>query len=122
MQNTITEPVMTYNFFLTVILIPVGLLVLGAYIKRLFTKYEKTTEHLEKEKEKNLEEWRERFSKSLCAVKTTVDEIKDSMHGKVDWTKHDEIHREIVNNRERIGVIEIKTENLEDRVCKLEEG
>lgn len=114
-------PGLTWNLVLTAVLIPIGLIVLGAYIKKLFKTSEKNQDLLDDEKKKNLTEWQTRISNSLCAVKITVDEIKEGLHDKVSWNKYNEIKEEVIRDSSRIGIIEVKTSVLEDRVCKLED-
>ena len=94
----------TWNLFLTALLVPGSTLALKQYLDRKDKKREvkeleiaKLTEEKEALKEKSLTEWRDSYTKSLstlsttlCSVKTTVEEMKESAHQKVNL---DECHR-----------------------------
>jgi hypothetical protein len=85
-------PVLTWNLFLTAILIPVGLFLLYEAIKRQFKQRDAKDEEiakleLEKDvlKEQNIKEWRDRFSTTQCAIKNKLDDMTEVLNQKVSW-------------------------------------
>jgi hypothetical protein len=98
----ITEPVLTWNLFLTAFFIPLCLLLLWGAIKRQFKERDKKDEKIaalleerEEVKESAIHEWRDRFDKNLCAVKLTVEGIREEMHTKVTFSICDDREREM---------------------------
>lgn len=110
------EPILTWNLFLTAILVPVGLYILGVVLKniinRSFSQFYKGWEKYEEEREKNIKEkqedyrmWREKVSKSLTLLTTklpdliTSDECSDM---------HSEIYTKLNDHGERIVALETR--------------
>lgn len=94
---------MTWNLFLTVFLVPLCVGLLGMYFKRSMDDHsrarDKKDERIEillkekdLEKERSLNEWRQRYTdtqndiKSVqCAIKNKLDEIGKDLQEKVPW-------------------------------------
>jgi len=95
------QPIMTWNLFVTVIIVPISIVILGWWLNRLDKKREQR-EHLrekyreEKEKErlllleenrvlreKELNDWRDRYANTQCTIKNTLDKIVQSLNAKV---------------------------------------
>lgn len=91
---------LTWNLFLTAVLVPGCFFALKINLhsmeKRRLDREEKLAKALaetERLKEEAILEWRKNYttaldngSRTMCSIKTTVDEIKKSLHDKVDWT------------------------------------
>jgi hypothetical protein len=105
-----TEPIYwTWNFFLTAVLVPLGLGLLWIAIKRQFTERDKKDEKIaalltdkDDQKEKSIIEWKNNVTNKLCEIRVKLDDITEVMHDKVDWThcnkemdRHDDRIREI---------------------------
>lgn len=114
------EPVLTWNLFLTAVLVPVGLLILGAAIKgfinRGFTqfqkgwdKYEEERESNRKEKERDLHEWRDDVAKSLTLLTTRLPRL--ITQDECD-TMHQEIFVKLDNHGNRITALETKCDMI----------
>lgn len=112
------EPLMTWNLFLTLFLVPFCVWGLGYWIslndrkkaKEQDEKDRKLAEAIravEIQKEKELQAWRSNFQETLCGVKKSVDIIKDSVNNKVDYEhcgrSHAVIKQDIDHLRDLIG-------------------
>lgn len=115
------EPVVTWNLFLTAVLVPLSVGVLGFVAKRWITAARDGWEKYESEKQKNQEEWKARISGTLCQVKTNVDDIKYKLTEKVGWDKHDEMSRQIHDMNERLAVNEVGLEDMKE-TCRRHHG
>lgn len=116
----IAEPVLTWNLFLTALLVPLGLIVLGAVVKGFINrgfsqfqkgwdKYEEEKESNRKEKERDLVSWRDEVSKSLILLTTKLPILRtqdqcDEVHG--------DIHDMMNDHESRIVVLETKVGDL----------
>ena len=90
---------LTWNLFLTAVLVPGCFFALKVSLhnmeKRRLDREEKLADALaetERLKEAAIQEWRKHYttaldngSSTMCSIKRTVDEIKTSLHDKVDW-------------------------------------
>jgi signal transduction histidine kinase len=87
-----SEPIITWNLFLTAFLVPLGLLLLGMWINRQFkTRDEKDLEiknllnKKDDEKEKAIIEWKSSVTQTLCDIKTKVEILGGALYDKVTW-------------------------------------
>jgi hypothetical protein len=96
----------TWNFFLTVFLVPLGLGLLWIAIKRQFTTRDKKDEAISKlleereaEKEAHIRERWATFQQTQCAIKEKLDDVSKDLNNKVDWAfchdKETEISRKL---------------------------
>lgn len=110
------EPVVTWNLFLTAVLVPLGIVLLGAVVKgfisRGFSQFQKGWDKFEEERERNraerereLLEWRGDVAKSLTLLTTklprliTQDECDDM---------HQDIFGRLDNHGNRITALETR--------------
>jgi hypothetical protein len=99
-MQPLQEPLMTWNFFLTLLLMPLCVVLLGSYINQKMKKYNeekndkdntiaKLLTDKEAKKEAEIREWRETYTRNQCEIKIAVADIRESLHkmdnGKVDW-------------------------------------
>lgn len=84
------EPVMTWNLFLTLFLVPVSVSALGIYMRWMLHKRDMKDEQIEllkskliEEKEKSSDEWRQNHQEVLCRVKQTLDALLKNLQQKV---------------------------------------
>lgn len=106
-----TEPLMTWNLFLTLFLVPVCMAALGmcinrwikqsdarrdrkeadniAYREKKEAEIAKLLAAKEEQKEKEILSWRKTYTDNQCAIKNAVTEIGEKIHqidkDKVDW-------------------------------------
>jgi len=99
-------PVLTWNLFLTLFLVPFCVAMLYGAIKRLFIKRDadvaKIAELLaEKQfmKDESLDVWRGGFTTLLNQIKERVDCIAEELHNRVTYTDCKERERELRENR-----------------------
>jgi hypothetical protein len=108
------EPFVTWNLFVTLLLMPLCVAILGMWIKRQFelsdqrkrAEGEKIAQLLaEKEsmKEDAIKERWATYSATLCAIKETVEGIKEDMHKKVTWEHCDSEHDKIDERLRSVG-------------------
>lgn len=90
-EVTVQEPVVTWNLFLTAVLVPISVTLLGIFISYKMKKRDEKDdeirllkEELADEKEKAVEEWRKVHQNILCKVKASLDNIEESLGNKVD--------------------------------------
>ena len=113
-----TEPIVTYNLFLTAFLVPLSVSVSYFAIKRQFTERDKKDEQIaqllaerEELKQKSISDWRELFSATQCAIKERLDEVVASLNDKVPWDhcverrKARDIEMKEIEQRLRMGGI-----------------
>lgn len=81
---TAQEPVLTWNLFLTIILIPLSVTLLGSYLKNIMAKHARDREKYEEEKEKHTEEWRTAIGNTICGIKDSLGEMRKEVVQKVE--------------------------------------
>jgi arginyl-tRNA synthetase len=87
-----TEPVLTWNLFVTAFFIPLCLLLLWGAIKRQFKERDKKEEKIsalltekEEAREAAILEWKNSVSKTLCDIKLKLDILGGALYDKVNW-------------------------------------
>jgi hypothetical protein len=104
------EPIFTWNLFWTTIIVPASIVGLGWYLTHLENKRNKKIDERNELMEENkklisdeLISWRTRFANTQCQIKNTVEEIKESLNGKVEVDdcvkRNDDIWAEIKDIR-----------------------
>ena len=83
--------VTTWNMYITPVAVGVSTAVIMIFISRLFKRQDSNDEEIkkllaEKEtlKEQNIQQWRDTYTDTLCAIKNSVDRIETALNGKVD--------------------------------------
>lgn len=107
-------PLLTWNLFVTLVLVPLCVSLLYFGIRRLITKKDKEREEKDKErelkdkkieqllaereqiKEKALKEWQSQFAEVQCSIKRKVEEIAEEIHNRVTW-EHCNTRRDTVD-------------------------
>lgn len=104
-----TEPLITWNLFLTAGIVPLSVMILYGAIVRQFKERDKKDDEIKKlqdEKDKlrqaNLTEWRERFAASQCGIKDKLEEIDDKLNDKVSWKDCRDREAELTRKLERL--------------------
>lgn len=92
-----SEPVLSWNLFLTAILVPTSIFILGIWINRLFKskdakdeRINRLREEIDKKKEMELQSWRADYSQTICYIKQGIQKIQDDMNNRVS---RDDCHR-----------------------------
>lgn len=94
-EVSVQEPVMTWNLFLTIFLVPIcSALTTAAIVGHVNRKYKLQADHaeevavllkrIEEEKLKALLAWQQEHATKICKVKEKVDGIYDELNVKVD--------------------------------------
>lgn len=112
-------PYLTWNLFLTLLLIPIAVFTINLLIKRSFTKFTDGWAKYEELKEKNLEERWERYSSNLCSVKTLVEKLVEKLGDTVSSEDYEVSSSEIFNrlnsHGNRISILETKVCDLRNK-------
>lgn len=122
--KVVQEPVLTWNLFVTGFGMPLGLWLLGVYIKGKIEAKAKVDQSLEAEKAKNLFAWQEHMEKTITqwqegAKERTIgickklDEIRSELAGKRDEHICEKIHADIDKKHDRI---EEKVNHIAEKV------
>ena len=84
------EPILTWNLFLTAILVPGSVFFLGVYFNRVFKRRDQKDEEIkrlsvkiESEREQVIKDWRKSYTENLCSIKHTLNEINEKLTHKV---------------------------------------
>ena len=85
-----SEPVLTWNLFLTLFLVPLSVTLLGIYQGRRLDKQAKGWEAYHAEVKEHQIAWRKATTETLCMVKNTLDNIERDMNKKVSKTDCDD--------------------------------
>ncbi len=119
----IKEPIITWNLFVTGFGMPLGLYILGHYIKLKIEAKSKVDSELEIEKKKSLETWQANMEKTIlqwqegakertAGICKKLDEIKDEVHAKQGIRacekKHDDIDKKHDTLEKKLNHIEEK--------------
>lgn len=113
-MNTISEPVLTWNLFLTLFLAPLSVSLLYFGIKNMFKKQSEAKEkdavlikelliEHDKLKEDTIRERWDRFAKVQCEIKSKVESIEKSIPDKVSWAKCDEWMNKLDERIRKVG-------------------
>ena len=111
--GTIAEPIVTWNLYVSPAITTLGTALTLLFVNRRINQSDKKDERIqnlldarEGEKQKELDEWRRRYTDAQCGIKTAVDDLKESIvkieKGKTDWSHCQERRRE-VDSRLRKG-------------------
>jgi hypothetical protein len=109
----VTEPIVTWNLFLTTFLVPLCVAMLYGAIKRQFLLRDKKDEEISKllekrelEKEFHIRERWDQFTATQCSIKAKLDAMSKDLNNKVDWQfcheKESDISRQIERIEDRI--------------------
>jgi hypothetical protein len=98
----VQEPLITWNLFLTAIIVPIGLFILFFAIKRLFSARDKKDDEIKTlldqrdlERQVAIKERYQSFSETLCRIKERVEEIAEAQTDRVTWNHCNDVHKEI---------------------------
>lgn len=90
-EITTVEPVITWNLYVTPVVVGVSTALIMIFINRLFKRQdskdveiEKLLAEKEELKEQNIQQWRKTYTDTQCLIKNSVERIEDSLNGKVD--------------------------------------
>ena len=117
-----TEPVLTWNLFVTLLAIPIFIFVVNFIIKKAFESFQTGWTLYHNEKEKNLNDWRLRITDSICDLKDSMDIFKQKFPSMITQDQCDDVHEDIfetINNHgQKISVLETKMSYLEKKETK----
>jgi len=86
-EKIVNEPVLTYNLFITIFLVPLCVTLLGAWQSRKMDRYYAGWDAYNKLREETLNKWKEDTAKALCGIKESVDNVEKAV-GNAVTTKH----------------------------------
>ena len=113
-----TEPVITWNLFLTLILVPVSVALLGYFVRGWFSDQKKGWEKYEEERVANQAKWMERIEEAIAGLTTAVRALERQVFGKVNDTIYNVDKKEsdgkIGEQDKRIYVLEVKVRDIKE--------
>lgn len=111
----VEEPVITWNLFVTGFGMPLGLFMLGAYIKGKIEKTSKREAELEQKKKEALETWQENMEKAMFNWQEGAKERSAGICRKLDEIKLE------VHSKQTIKACEKQHENIDRKLNHIEE-
>jgi hypothetical protein len=112
-----SEPVI--NLFLTAIIVPASVGVLGYASKKMFDSWKAGWKEAEDMKQKNFEEWRASLKESLRIGSETMSLLREQLSHVVTRADCDDAHSDIIekleDHGERLTILEVKVEHLEKK-------
>ena len=108
-----SEPVVTWNLFLTLFLVPLSVSILGLFFNKKLDKQNEGWKLYHEEVKEHQKEWRESFAKTMCGIKQGIDCIETELMKKAGVEDYKKVQIQLGQHGERILTLELAVKVIE---------
>lgn len=111
------EPVITWNLFVTIGIVPLSVGILGLFIKKGFESWQTGWRKYEDEKQHNHDEWKAQLVNQLARGSETMQSLERRLANAITRSECDESHAELYEKIDdhggRIVALEVNVKHLQ---------